>query len=176
MLCGIKFKRDAQRILSLLCYALRPLSIEEVIEALAVDIDDLECYNPRRRSAGGANHLVRICPRLIEINLGTVCTQEVWIAHFSVQEYLLSDRFRSSEAANFALLGPLQHGRISKACLLYLKHDDFLQQILRTWLDGPDTKWKPNLGVVKAVIRYTAATGRLNTGQRDPAEEDGNRM
>jgi hypothetical protein len=33
-----------------------------------------------------------------------------------------------------------------------------------TWLDGPETKWKPNLGVVKAVIRYTAATGRLNTG------------
>jgi hypothetical protein len=130
MLCGIKFKKDAQRILSLLCYASRPLSIEEVIEALAVDIDDRESYDPRRRSTGGADHLIRICPGLIEISLDTGGTQGIRIAHFSVQEYLLSDRIRGSEAANFALSGPLQHGRISKACLLYLKHDDFLQQIL----------------------------------------------
>jgi hypothetical protein len=44
-----------------------------------------------------------------------------------------------------------------------------------TWLDVLATKWKPNLGVVKAVIRYAAATGRLNTGQRNDAEGDGNR-
>ena len=44
-----------------------------------------------------------------------------------------------------------------------------------TWLDGPVTKWKPNLGVVIAVIRYAAATERLNTGQENAAEGNSNR-
>ncbi|OAG39695.1 hypothetical protein AYO21_06163 [Fonsecaea monophora] len=130
ILCGIKFKKDAQRILSLLCYASRPLSIDEVIEALAVDIDNRECYNPRRRSTGGADHLTRICPGLIEISLDILGTQGVRIAHFSVQEFLLSDRIRKGRAADFALSGPSQHERISKTCLLYLQHEEFLQQNL----------------------------------------------
>jgi ribonuclease HI len=44
-----------------------------------------------------------------------------------------------------------------------------------TWLDGPVEKWKPNLGVVKAVIRYAVATGRLNTAQQNAAEGGSNR-
>ena len=35
-----------------------------------------------------------------------------------------------------------------------------------TWLDGPATTWKPNLGVVRAVIRYALSTRRLSTEQR----------
>ena len=130
MLCSIESREEAQQILSLLCYASRPLSVDEVTEALAVDIDGLECYDPRSRFTGGADDLLRICPGLIEISLRTDGVQVVRIEHFSVQEYLLSDHIRISRATNFALSGPSQHGRISKACLLYLKHDEFLQQIL----------------------------------------------
>lgn len=133
ILCSIEFQEEARRILSLLCYASRPLCVSEVIEALAVDIDDLECYDHRSRLTGGADDVLRICPGLIEIILGTDGDQEVRIAHFSVQEYLLSDRIQHGCAADFALSGPLQHGRISKACLLYLQKDELLQQIL-----GPD--------------------------------------
>jgi len=154
MLCSIESQEEAQQLLSLLCYASRPLSVDEVTEALAVDIDDLECYDPRRRLIGGADDLLRLCPGLIEIDLrnriynnsgskgsndegnknntsaSILDVQTVRIAHFSVQEYLLSERVKQSRAANFALSGPSQHGRISKACLLYLDHDDFLQQNL----------------------------------------------
>jgi len=154
MLCNIESRDEAQQMLSLLCYASRPLSVDEVTEALAVDIDGLECYDPKSRFTGGADDLLRICPGLIEISLSsdkdnesdfddqddeedednansnTVGVQIVRIAHFSVQEYLLSERIRKSRAANFALSGPTEHGRISKACLLYLAHDDFLEQTL----------------------------------------------
>ncbi|EXJ88027.1 hypothetical protein A1O1_04954 [Capronia coronata CBS 617.96] len=130
MLCSIENPEEAQQILSLLCYASRPLSVDEVNEALAVDIDDLECYDPERRFTGGPDDVLLICPGLVAINLRNDGVQEVRIEHFSVQEYLLSDRIRSGRAADFALLGPLQHGRISKTCLLYLQHDEFLYQTL----------------------------------------------
>ncbi|KAK6387054.1 hypothetical protein LTS17_000320 [Exophiala oligosperma] len=127
---NIEFKEEARRILSLLCYAYRPLCVSEVIKALAVDIDDLECYDHRSRLTGGADDVLRICPGLIEIILGTDGDQEVRIAHFSVEKYLLSDSIQHGYAANFALSGSLQHGRISKACLLYLQNDELLKQPL----------------------------------------------
>lgn len=124
MLCGIESQEEAQQILSLLYYASRPLSTAEVIEALAVDINELECYDPGCRLTAGADDLRRICPGLIEIdssshtdqkskievNTSTMTTDVVRIAHFSVQEYLLSDRIIRSRAVNFALSGPSQHG------------------------------------------------------------------
>ncbi|RMZ88772.1 hypothetical protein DV736_g3997, partial [Chaetothyriales sp. CBS 134916] len=68
MLCGIESQEEAQRILSLLCYASRPLSVDEVTEALAVDIDDLECYDPSSRFTGGADDLLRIFERWIQLH------------------------------------------------------------------------------------------------------------
>ncbi|RMZ81060.1 hypothetical protein DV738_g2376, partial [Chaetothyriales sp. CBS 135597] len=103
MLCGIESSEKAQQLLLLLCYSMRPLSVEEAIEALAVDIDDLECYDPESRCVGGADDLLDICPGLIEISPTKnpsgyyrtpedemVGAQTVRIAHFSVKEYLLS--------------------------------------------------------------------------------------
>lgn len=71
MLCSIKFREEAQQILSLLYYASRPLLVNEVTKALAVDIDDLECYDPKRRFIGGADDLFRICPGLIRVSRRT---------------------------------------------------------------------------------------------------------
>jgi ankyrin repeat domain-containing protein 50 len=130
MLCSIELREEAQKILSLLCYASRPLSIDEVAEAFAVDIDDLESYIPESRFRGGPDDVLRICPGLVTVNLRNDGIQEVRIEHFSVQEYLFSDRIRSGRAAHFALSGPSQHGRMSKTCLLYLQHDVFLHQTL----------------------------------------------
>src|ERR1700743_460396 len=62
MLCSIELQEEAQKILSLLCYASRPLSIDEVAEAFAVDIDDRESYNPESRFRGGPDEVLRICP------------------------------------------------------------------------------------------------------------------
>lgn len=91
-------KEEAQRILALLCFSFRPLLVAEVIEALAVDIRDKESYGFDRK-LGNSDDL-RICPGLIEIQTiqqyhddfddFTVDASFVRIAHFSVQEYLLS--------------------------------------------------------------------------------------
>lgn len=139
ILVGITHNRSerAQRILSLLCFSSRPLTVGEVIDAIAVDIHKAERYDCDRKLEG-ADDLLRICPGLIEVGPfhrtvttdGVVGTQTVRVAHFSVQEYLLSDQIKQSRAADFALSGPMQHAQICKTCLLYLNNDDFVRQTL----------------------------------------------
>jgi hypothetical protein len=101
MLCSIDSREEARQILSLLCYASEPLSVHEVAEAL--------------RFTGGADDILHVCPGLVEFSLDADGVQRARIGHFSVQEYLLSDRIRFGRAAYFALSGPSQHGWIGKA-------------------------------------------------------------
>ncbi|OQV11276.1 NACHT domain-containing protein, partial [Cladophialophora immunda] len=86
ILCSIESREEARQILSLLCYASRPLSVDEVAEALAVDTDDLGCYDPRSKFTGGVDDVLRICPGLIDTSLRTDGVQILRIEHFSVQE------------------------------------------------------------------------------------------
>ena len=60
MLRSTKLREETQQMLSLLCYASRPLLVNEVTEALVIDIDGLECYDPRRRYTGGVDDLLQI--------------------------------------------------------------------------------------------------------------------
>jgi ankyrin repeat domain-containing protein 50 len=148
MLVGISRScwERAQRILTLLCLSSRPLTVFEVIDAIAVDIQKVERYNPDRKLEN-ADDLLRICPGLIDITAhapdkGTspytislvdesmTRTEMVRIADFSVQEYLLSHRIAQGRAAPFAISETAGHFQISKTCLIYLCNQDFLDQAL----------------------------------------------
>lgn len=132
-------KEEAQRILALLCFSSRPLLVAEVIEALAVDICDKESYGFDRKLAN-SDDLLRICPGLIEIQTikqynddfhdFMVDASFVRIAHFSVQEYLLSSRIGRSRATDFALSAVAAHAEISKTCLIYLCNESFINKAL----------------------------------------------
>lgn len=95
MLCDIDevYVKDVRRILTILCSALRPLTVDELIDAHAVELDEspeAPCLD-RDRSYKPDDH-VDICLGLVEI----VVTEDdkrqpipmVRIAHLSVQEYL----------------------------------------------------------------------------------------
>ncbi|KAK5102777.1 hypothetical protein LTS08_003577 [Lithohypha guttulata] len=140
MLCNIDAasQDDAQRILALLCCSTRPLSVNELIDALAIDLEGDKGFDADRRFEG-TDDLLCICPGMIEVHLTTRQTdssfsdddtpaQAVRIAHFSVQEYLVSDRIKQGRAARFAISAAVEHARISQTCLLYLSNDEFLEQ------------------------------------------------
>ncbi|EPE09633.1 ankyrin repeat protein [Ophiostoma piceae UAMH 11346] len=60
-------KDDARRLLTLLCYSLRPLTVAEVIEGIAVELSD----NPRLNTDGrleGEEDILQLCPGLVEID------------------------------------------------------------------------------------------------------------
>jgi hypothetical protein len=149
MLCciGEESAEEARRILTFLCFSARPLSVAEVIDAIAVDVD-MDCFDPELKVAN-ADDLLRICPGLIEIYEATPETADdlsdleyvsvtedlpefVRIAHFSVQEFLLSDRISRGPAAEYTLSHAAGHLQISTACLIYLCNEDFLRSNF-TW-------------------------------------------
>ena len=120
----------------------------EILEAIAVDIHDLQRYDCDRRLENSED-LLRICPGLIDTQTkqprdqndeddeddsysdNTVANSEmVRIAHFSVQVYLLSDRIKHGRAARFMMSSTIGHLQISKACLIYLCNEDFLSRAL----------------------------------------------
>ena len=132
ILCSIddSIIKDARRILTLLCFAARPLTVLELIDGVAVEINSARLDSKSRLR--DADDLLEICPGLIDIDLSTNNNnstgiygsfeqpiQIVRIAHFSVQEYLESERIQRQKTANFSLSGPRAHAEIAQICLIY---------------------------------------------------------
>ncbi|MCJ1423797.1 hypothetical protein MMC29_001682 [Sticta canariensis] len=131
ILCNIDhhWVEDARRILTLLSFAARPLTVQELIDGMAVEIEDPPRLNFKRRLQDFED-LCAICPALIDIDVtGTNyekhLTSTVRIAHFSVQEYLESERIRDQKAAIFGLSSSTAHAEIAQICLVYLLEHGF---------------------------------------------------
>lgn len=115
----------AIRILSWLLFSLRPLSIEELAELIALDLkaesfDDIErLWDPAE--------VLNICPNL----LTTIEKHDdkndseprilVRLAHISIREYLLSSDILAGNAARFRIEEPNAHGLITDCCLMYMR-------------------------------------------------------
>jgi hypothetical protein len=124
---------EARRILTLLCFSSRPLTVQELIDGIAVDLHEPACLNLRRRLQD-MDDLREICPGLIDVSIkldkgfsfvpgsdnDVERTPIVRIAHFSVQEYLESDRIKRQKAVPFALASASAHAEIAQICLVYL--------------------------------------------------------
>ncbi|CAG8899473.1 unnamed protein product [Penicillium egyptiacum] len=130
LLCGIDeiHIHDVRRILTILCFSNRPLTIAELIHAHAVEIDDPPLSNWEDRLLQ-MDDIRDISLGLIEIARNKdergQETLTVHIAHFSVQEYLLSDRIERQKAAVFALKSGPAHTEIAQICLAYLLQPRF---------------------------------------------------
>ena len=138
-------KESARRILTLLCFAKRPLTIPELIDAIAVELGDSPRFNPDRRLET-MDEIHKVCPGFIEVDEPLVEVDEhldkvdefeefdehaliieprpepttVRIGHFSVQEYLESDRILHRKAAEFSVRKREAHTEIACICLTYL--------------------------------------------------------
>ena len=131
MLCNINYHlvEDARRILTLLCFSKWPLTVQELIDGVAVEINGDSSGLNRKRRLQDSNGIRDICGSFIEIYVAKSegenkdeekATEIVRIAHFSVQEYLESERIRHQKAANFSLNGITAHAEIAQICLTYL--------------------------------------------------------
>jgi ankyrin repeat protein len=137
-------REHALRTLEMLAFAKRPLRVEEVAEAVIIvpgskpfDIDD-RFFDPR--------DILSICAGLVN---RTQDTNDLVLAHYSVQEFLLSHRIHRSIAASFGLDQEMSQRRIAETCLTYILsfeattalytgiEDDypFLEYASQHWLD-----------------------------------------
>ncbi|KAH6662712.1 ankyrin repeat-containing domain protein [Halenospora varia] len=96
-----QYSQDAFQVLQWLVYSARPLRIEEVAEVVAIDIKQSR-FDPENRLLEPRD-LLTICSSLVTTAAVTVKDDngasneitELRLAHFSVKEYLTSNRIRS---------------------------------------------------------------------------------
>jgi hypothetical protein len=113
------------------------MTIEEVIDGLTVELTDHPSVNKQLRLAD-PNDIARICPGLVTVARETNYSQYVEneftgtlfvrLAHFSVQEYLESDRIRHQAAAAFSLQPLTAYTTLAQICLAYFLDRQFLDR------------------------------------------------
>ena len=125
ILCSIadEYVEDVRRVLTVLCFSTRPLTVNELIDAHAVDLSELQHLDRDGRSYE-QDDLVDICLGLIEIaameDTNGQSTLTVHLSHFSVQEYLQSDRILQQSSKIFAIRSAPANEEIAQICLVYL--------------------------------------------------------
>lgn len=119
-----KTNRDhAYRLLHCLTVAIRPLHVEELAEVLAVDFDaalqgGIPKPNPNWRWADQNQAVLSTCSSLIAI-VDDEDSQVVQFSHFSVKEFLVSDRLAhsSGDVSRYHIHLEPAHTILAQACL-----------------------------------------------------------
>ncbi|KAF2678771.1 hypothetical protein K458DRAFT_435608 [Lentithecium fluviatile CBS 122367] len=120
-------KQPALRILQFLTFSERPLRIEEAVDALAVNVDKSPHFSPKNRMPD-PQEITRYCSSLVTVvsvkGKDDLEHVQLQLAHFSVKEYLTSDRLHSSTA--HGLREAAARLSIARVCLSYLLQFDRL--------------------------------------------------
>jgi ankyrin repeat protein len=118
-------RQHAHRLFQCLVVAIRPLRVEELAEVFAIEFDgDAAGPNLKEgwRAENAEDAVLSACSTLIAV-INNEDSKIVQFSHFSVKEYLTSDRLRTSEMENVChyhihLIGA--HTVLARACLTEL--------------------------------------------------------
>jgi len=129
-----KPNRDhARRLLQCLVAAIRPLRVSELAEVLAVDFyddDGILKLKPNWRWADQEQALLASCSSLIAI-VESNASRVVQFSHFSVKEFLTSDRLATSsgDTSRYHIVLEPAHTILAQACMgVLLRSDDHAEQ------------------------------------------------
>ncbi|KAI0275754.1 hypothetical protein BGY98DRAFT_1178154 [Russula aff. rugulosa BPL654] len=129
-----KPNRDhARRLLECLVVAIRPLRVEELAEVLAIDFNDAEGIpklNASWRWEDQERALLTSCSSLIAI-VDTGASRVVQFSHFSVKEYLTSERLATSgqDVSRYHITFATAHTNLAQVCVsVLLQLDDHDEQ------------------------------------------------
>lgn len=118
------YREEAITALLWLAFSTRPLLLAELAEAIVIKPRTNPPFDPEERFPEAESvllilsSLVSISPNDGEGDLVGYVT----LAHFSVKEYLISDRIRKGPAESFAISYPVAHYFIAECCLSYVLH------------------------------------------------------
>ena len=133
-----------RRFLLWLCFAVRPLTLEELAATVTVD---LEAENgpifEYENKIQDSSDVWKMCSSFVV----EAKTDEIKLAHFSIKEYLLSDYVKKhpdEQIKGFSLSQELSHLMISQTCLAYLLQFDIPESVNypdRSLMDYAATNW-----------------------------------
>ena len=127
------YKQEAQAALTWLVASQRVLTVEELAEAVSIETDSGDSFDPSNRLFD-PNTICNVLSGLVSLvnsnrSLGPA---NIRLAHFSVEEYLVSDRLAKSRASHFHIPFRISHIRLAAASLIYLQWaKDFLREEMK---------------------------------------------
>lgn len=134
----------AFKILQWVLYSLRPLTVQELTEALLVELDydntsyPFEDLPDAYDESYVSDQLRRLCGSLIDMKprnqFSVLADHTVQFVHFSVKEFLSKALARHSPStlkADTSDMAPT-HDILARTCLQYLCYDDFMQTSVST--------------------------------------------
>jgi ankyrin repeat protein len=128
-------REHAIRLLHCLTVAIRPLRVDELAEVLAIDFDaarrdGIPKLNPNWRWADQHQAVLSTCSSLITV-VDDGDSQVVQFSHFSVKEYLTSDRLANAngDVSRYHILLYSAHTILAQACLgVLFRFDDHVDK------------------------------------------------
>ncbi|CAD6586135.1 MAG: hypothetical protein ASARMPRED_002451 [Alectoria sarmentosa] len=142
ILCSIdeEHAEDALKVLQWLAFSNEPLKLREVAEATAITLGDMPRFDPEDRLRHPTD-ILAICSSLIHLSAAEGFrlpsptpppfseedhTQhlEVRLAHYSVKEYLVSERIKRAKAAFYSICEASANVFLARSCLVYLMYFD----------------------------------------------------
>ena len=126
-----KMQKDAHSIFQWIMVSSRPLLVDEIAEVFAINFDEemsgIPVFEPSWRDANAEMAVLSACSALVTI------VDDRWrgrkmvqFSHFSVKEYLTSDRVANLEhVSRFHIHPKPAHTHLAKACLSVLLHLDY---------------------------------------------------
>ena len=121
-------KAQAYRMLKCLAVAIRPLSVAELAELLTIEFDaakdEIPKLNTDWRWEDHEQAILSACSSLITI-IGSGGSGVVQFSHFSVKEFLMSDRLATSpgDISRYHIVPDDAHTILARACLGVLLRD-----------------------------------------------------
>jgi len=125
-----KMQKDAHRIFQWIMVSSRPLCVEELAEVFAINFDEemsgIPKFEPRWRDTDAETAVLSPCSTLVAIIDDRWQGKIVQFSHFSVKEYLASDRIANKgHVSHFHIFPKPAHTLFAKACLSVLFQLDF---------------------------------------------------
>lgn len=116
-------QKKAWHALIWLAFSKRPLEIEEVANAAVLDPQAITTFDPDERLFD-PNSILEILGSLVTRSSEDSSSKVIALAHFSVQEYLVSIAIKSNEASKFGIIDIVPDYFIAESCLQYLLYYD----------------------------------------------------
>jgi len=124
-----KMQKDAHRIFQWIMVSSRPLRVEELAEVFAINFDEevsgIPKFEPSWRDPNAETAVLSACSALVTI-VDRWRGKIVQFSHFSVKEYLASDRIANEgHVSNFHIHPKPAHTLLAKSCLSVLFQLDY---------------------------------------------------
>ena len=155
--------KQAHQLLQCLAVAQRPLRVEELAEVLALDVDagGIPRFNAKWRWEDHEAAVLSACSSLVSV-ITDDGSRVVQFSHFSVKEFLTSDRLASMEdVSHFHIADEPSHVILAQACLGVILSMDVYpsENSLKEFalLPYADEYWDRHAGVGEVELRIKDA-------------------